>query len=87
MDLKLCKEKGIRVTNTLDILIDDVADLAIGIMLAVSRRLCEYDRYVRAGKWKRGDYKLTTKVGYWVLSFVSYFHLIMLILFFCFFFF
>ncbi|XP_062089275.1 glyoxylate/hydroxypyruvate/pyruvate reductase 2KGR-like [Humulus lupulus] len=61
VDLNLCKEKGIRVTNTPDVLTDDVADLAIGLMLAVLRRLCESDRYVRAGKWKKGDYKLTTK--------------------------
>ncbi|PON34074.1 Erythronate-4-phosphate dehydrogenase [Parasponia andersonii] len=62
VDLKLCEEKGIRVTNTPDVLTDDVADLAIGLTLAVLRRLCESDRYVRAGKWKiNGDYKLTTK--------------------------
>lgn len=62
VDLPKCKEKGIRVTNTPDVLTDDVADLAIGLMLAVLRRLCESDRYVRSGKWKKGDYKLTTKV-------------------------
>lgn len=67
IDLAKCKEKGIRVTNTPDVLTDDVADLAIGLMLAVLRRLCESDRYVRSGKWKKGDYKLTTKVcGYFV---------------------
>lgn len=62
VDLPKCKEKGIRVTNTPDVLTDDVADLAIGLTLAVLRRLCESDRYVRSGKWKKGDYKLTTKV-------------------------
>ncbi|PON34072.1 Erythronate-4-phosphate dehydrogenase [Parasponia andersonii] len=61
VDLKVCKEKGIRVTNTPDVLTDDVADLVIGLTLAVLRRLCESDRYVRAGRWKKGDYKLTTK--------------------------
>lgn len=61
VDLKKCKEKGIRVTNTPDVLTDDVADLAIGLALAVMRRLCECDRYVRSGQWKKGDYKLTTK--------------------------
>ncbi|XP_021298718.1 hydroxyphenylpyruvate reductase [Herrania umbratica] len=61
IDLAKCKEKGIRVTNTPDVLTDDVADLAIGLMLAVLRKLCESDRYVRSGKWKKGDYKLTTK--------------------------
>ncbi|CAN1215559.1 Hydroxyphenylpyruvate reductase [Linum perenne] len=61
IDLGKCKEKGIRVTNTPDVLTDDVADLALGLMLAVLRRLCESDRYVRSGLWKKGDYKLTTK--------------------------
>ena len=62
VDLKKCKEKGVRVTNTPDVLTDDVADIAIGLALAVMRRLCESDRYVRSGQWKKGDYKLTTKV-------------------------
>ncbi|KAK3219840.1 hypothetical protein Dsin_013810 [Dipteronia sinensis] len=61
IDLAKCREKGIRVTNTPDVLTEDVADLAIGLILAVLRRLCESDRYVRSGKWKKGDYKLTTK--------------------------
>ncbi|MBA0594893.1 hypothetical protein Gorai_011782, partial [Gossypium raimondii] len=61
IDLATCKEKGIRVTNTPDVLTEDVADLAIGLMLAVLRKLCESDRFVRSGKWKRGQYVLTTK--------------------------
>lgn len=61
IDLAKCKEKGIRVTNTPDVLTDDVADLAIGLMLAVLRRLCESDRYVRGGNWKKGDFRLTRK--------------------------
>ncbi|CAI0474362.1 unnamed protein product [Linum tenue] len=62
IDLAKCKEKGIRVTNCPDVSTDDVADLALGLMLAVSRRLCPIDRYVRSGLWsKLGDYKLTTK--------------------------
>ncbi|KAI4325297.1 hypothetical protein MLD38_030709 [Melastoma candidum] len=61
IDLAKCREKGIRVTNTPDVLTDDVADLAIGLCLAVLRRICESDRYVRSGAWKKGDYRLTTK--------------------------
>ncbi|CAA2974540.1 hydroxyphenylpyruvate reductase [Olea europaea subsp. europaea] len=61
IDLNKCKEKGIRVTNTPDVLTEDVADLAIGLMLAVLRRICECDKYVRKGLWKMGDFKLTTK--------------------------
>ncbi|XP_023761859.1 glyoxylate/hydroxypyruvate/pyruvate reductase 2KGR [Lactuca sativa] len=61
VDLGHCKEKGIRVTNTPDVLTEDVADLAIGLMLATLRGICECDRYVRGGLWKKGDFKLTTK--------------------------
>lgn len=61
VDLGKCKEKGIRVSNTPDVLTDDVADLAIGLMLTTLRRICESDQYVRNGLWKRGDFKLTTK--------------------------
>nr|XP_043624456.1 glyoxylate/hydroxypyruvate/pyruvate reductase 2KGR-like [Erigeron canadensis] len=61
IDLGYCKEKGIRVTNTPDVLTDDVADIAIGLILATLRRICESDRYVKAGFWKKGDFKLTTK--------------------------
>ncbi|TKY64483.1 Hydroxyphenylpyruvate reductase [Spatholobus suberectus] len=69
IDLEKCKEKGIRVTNTPDVLTDEVADLAIGLILALLRRICECDRYVRSGKWKQGDYRLTTKVGFCILFF------------------
>ncbi|OMO54062.1 hypothetical protein CCACVL1_28083 [Corchorus capsularis] len=61
IDLVKCREKGIRVTNTPDVLTDDVADLGIWLMLAVLRQLCQCDQYVRSGKWKNGDYMLTTK--------------------------
>ncbi|MGH7012789.1 MAG: hypothetical protein ACREEL_01310 [Stellaceae bacterium] len=49
IDLAAAKARNIRVTNTPDVLTDDVADLAIGLMIAVARRLMVADRYVRAG--------------------------------------
>jgi len=61
IDLVKCKEKGIHVTNTPDVLTDDVADVAIVLALAVLRRVCESDRYVRSGEWKKGNFRLTTK--------------------------
>ncbi|XP_076889462.1 hydroxyphenylpyruvate reductase-like isoform X3 [Bidens hawaiensis] len=61
VDLACCKERGIKVTNTPDVLTDDVADLAIGLMLTTLRRICECDRYVKHGLWKTGEFKLTTK--------------------------
>lgn len=61
IDLVKCKERGIAVTNTPDVLTDDVADSAIGLALATLRRMCVCDRFVRSGKWKKGDFELTTK--------------------------
>lgn len=43
--------RGITVTNTPGVLTDCVADLGLGLLLAVTRRICQADRYVRAGRW------------------------------------
>ncbi|CAM8934606.1 unnamed protein product [Rhodiola kirilowii] len=55
IDLVTCKERGIRVTNTPDVLTDDVADLAIGLAISTMRRICKVDRFVRSGMWEKGD--------------------------------
>ncbi|WCM26822.1 2-hydroxyacid dehydrogenase [Sphingomonas sp. QA11] len=51
IDLDAMRARGVRVTTTLDILTDDVADLAIGLMLAVDRRIAFNDRVIRDGGW------------------------------------
>ncbi|CAK9310492.1 unnamed protein product [Citrullus colocynthis] len=61
IDLKKCMEKGIRVTNTPDVLTDDVADAAIGLAIGVCRRICECDRFVRSGSWPKREFGLATK--------------------------
>ncbi|KAH7658318.1 Hydroxyphenylpyruvate reductase protein [Dioscorea alata] len=62
IDLDKCRQRGIRVTNTPDVLTDETADLAIVLAISVMRRIPEADWYVRCGSWKAiGDYKLTTK--------------------------
>ncbi len=63
VDLPACKARGIRVTNTPDVLTDDVADVAIGMMLNVMRRFVAADKFVRAGDWLKGGQALTEKVG------------------------
>jgi len=52
IDLAATKARGIAVTTTPDVLTDDVADLAIGLMLAVQRRIVANDRAVRGGGWQ-----------------------------------
>lgn len=44
-------ERGILVTNTPGVLDAATADLGIALLLATTRRICEADRYIRAGKW------------------------------------
>ncbi|XP_030464656.1 glyoxylate/hydroxypyruvate/pyruvate reductase 2KGR-like [Syzygium oleosum] len=61
IDLGKCREKGIRVANTPDVLTDDVADVAIALMLCVLRKVCGCDAFVRSGKWKSRDFGFTTK--------------------------
>jgi len=52
IDLAATKARGIPVTTTPDVLTDDVADLAIGLMLAVQRQIVANDRVVRDGGWQ-----------------------------------
>ena len=62
--VEYARSKGIPVTNTPDVLNDDVADLAIGLMIMTARRLVASDKYVRAGRWnKEGDYPLAQKAS------------------------
>jgi len=53
VDLDYCRENGIRVGNTPDVLSDDVADLAVALALATCRTMVVADEYVRAGRWEK----------------------------------
>jgi lactate dehydrogenase-like 2-hydroxyacid dehydrogenase len=61
IDLPSARARSIVVTNTPDVLTDDVADLALALLLATSRRICVADRHVREGRWLEGDMALTRK--------------------------
>jgi len=54
VDVDHARARGIRVTNTPDVLTDDVADLAVGLLHATVRNIAANDRMVRAGDWARG---------------------------------
>jgi lactate dehydrogenase-like 2-hydroxyacid dehydrogenase len=54
VDLAAAKGRGVIVTNTPDSITGDVADLAMGLIVAVMRRIAEADRFVRAGRWLFG---------------------------------
>jgi len=59
VDAKWAGEHGIVVTNTPDVLTEEVADTALGLLLCTVRRLCEAERYLRAGKWLKANFPLT----------------------------
>ncbi|WP_269511150.1 2-hydroxyacid dehydrogenase [Burkholderia sp. IMCC1007] len=62
IDLAAARERGIRVTNTPDVLTGDVADLGVGLTLALLRRIGAGDAHVRAGAWRDGDMPLVTRL-------------------------
>lgn len=63
VDVEAAKARGIRVTNTPDVLNDAVAELAIGLMVAMARKIPQTDRFVREGKWLDGAYPLTWELN------------------------
>jgi hydroxypyruvate reductase len=59
VDVDAARKRGIAVTNTPDVLTEEVADLTLGLLLATIRRIPQGDRYVREGKWLKGPMALT----------------------------
>ena len=58
-----CRQRGVKVTHTPDVLTDDVADVAVGLVLMTFRGFARADAFVRAGEWKQRAFPLTTKLG------------------------
>ncbi|MEO7885912.1 MAG: NAD(P)-dependent oxidoreductase, partial [Polaromonas sp.] len=64
VDVPAALSRRIPVTHTPGVLNDEVADLALGLMLSVARRIPLADRYVRAGRWAaEGPMPLARKVS------------------------
>jgi lactate dehydrogenase-like 2-hydroxyacid dehydrogenase len=59
IDARAAAARGIVVTNTPGVLDEEVADLALGLLLATLRRIPQADRYVRDGKWQNGPFPLS----------------------------
>lgn len=62
VNLDLAKRKGVGVSTTPNVLNEDVADLAVGLVIALLRAVTPADAFVRAGLWERGDFPLARKV-------------------------
>ncbi|MHA1616785.1 MAG: glyoxylate reductase [Candidatus Njordarchaeales archaeon] len=53
IDIEACTKRGIYVTNTPGVLTEAVADLTWALILAITRRIVEADKFVRSGEWER----------------------------------
>lgn len=63
LDIEYCKARGIKVTYTPNVLNDAMAEITLGLMIAMARKLPQADRYTRAGKWAAdGPYGLTAEL-------------------------
>jgi lactate dehydrogenase-like 2-hydroxyacid dehydrogenase len=58
-----CKKRGLKVTNTPDVLTDDVADVAVALVMMTGRGFVRLNRFVQAGEWRKRGAELTTKLG------------------------
>jgi len=61
--LETVRQRGIRLSNTPDVLNECVADLAMGLLIDGARRIAEADRFVRAGNWLVGNFPLASRVS------------------------
>src|SRR6185437_3703324 len=58
-----CRARGIKVTNTPDVLTDDVADVALALILMTGRGFVRANRFVHARSWLGGSPELATKLS------------------------
>jgi lactate dehydrogenase-like 2-hydroxyacid dehydrogenase len=59
VETSYARSRGIVVTNTPDVLTDEVADLALGLLISTVRRLPQADRFVRNSEWLKGNFPLS----------------------------
>jgi len=71
IDLEAARSRGVIVTNTPDVLNDEVADYTIGLLLATLRRIPQADRFVRSGAWGREQFPLTPSLRDRVVGFAG----------------
>ena len=72
VDIQAAFARNIQVTNTPDILTDDVADLAMALMLNASRKITAAQKFIEQGGWQKEAYPLASKVSGKRLGIVGY---------------
>ncbi|KWV56791.1 dehydrogenase [Bradyrhizobium macuxiense] len=59
IDSAYARDHNIVVTNTPDVLTEEVADVAMGLLISTLREFVKADRYVRSGLWQTQNYPLS----------------------------
>lgn len=59
VDSAFARDHNIIVTNTPDVLTEEVADVALGLLISTLREFIKADRYLRSGQWTKANYPLT----------------------------
>src|SRR5271165_1763682 len=72
IDLDRARARGIRVTNTPEVLTEDVADMAFALILAILRRIVEGEAFVRSGAWTKGALPLGRSLNGKTLGVLGY---------------
>lgn len=62
IDVEAARQQGVRVTNTPEVLNDCVAEVTVGLMIALAHRLPQADRFVRDRRWEQNAFGLTDEL-------------------------
>ena len=63
IDTGAARERNIRVTNTPNVLNDAVAEITIGLMIGLARRIPQADQFVRQSRWPKGNFPLLSELN------------------------
>jgi lactate dehydrogenase-like 2-hydroxyacid dehydrogenase len=75
VDLPAAEARGIGLLTGSGVNADDVADHAVGLVLASTRRIVADDAYVRAGRWSPGELRTVRSVGSMAVGIVGLGHI------------
>lgn len=71
IDAHAAAAQGVIITNTPDVLTDETADTAFGLLLGATRQLPQADRFVREGRWPNEAFPLTASLRHRIMGIVG----------------
>jgi lactate dehydrogenase-like 2-hydroxyacid dehydrogenase len=62
IDVPAAKAQGVVITNTPEVLNEEVADMAVGLLIATAREFNHAEAYLRSGGWSKGEFRYTASL-------------------------